>query len=77
MTSLAETFSPPRFLSSVTGTKAKCICGVFSDPKSGFNNLNEESVPEEELSEEERELLGLTEKREVLSQDEKPPKEVE
>lgn len=48
-----------------------------SDPKSGFNNLNEESVPEEELSEEERELLGLTEKREVLSQDEKPPKEVE
>ena len=48
-----------------------------SDPKSGFNNLNEESVPEEELSEEERELLGLTEKREVLRQDEKPPKEVE
>lgn len=46
-----------------------------ADPKSGFNNLNEESVPEEELSEEERELLGLTEKREVLSQDEKPPKE--
>lgn len=42
-----------------------------ADPKSGFNNLNEESVPEEELSEEERELLGLTEKREVLSQDEK------
>lgn len=42
-----------------------------SDPKSGFNNLNEESVPEEELSEEECELLGLTEKREVLSQDEK------
>lgn len=41
------------------------------DPKSGFNNLNEESVPEEELSEEERELLGLTEKREVLSQNEK------
>lgn len=48
-----------------------------ANPKSGFNNLNEESVPEEELSEEERELLGLTEKREVLSQDEKPPKEVE
>lgn len=42
-----------------------------ADPKSGFNNLNEESVPEEELSEEERELLGLTEKREVLSQDER------
>lgn len=42
-----------------------------ADPKSGFNNLNEESVPEEELSEEERELLGSTEKREVLSQDEK------
>lgn len=42
-----------------------------ADPKSGFNNLNEESVPEEELSEKERELLGLTEKREVLSQDEK------
>lgn len=42
-----------------------------ADPQSGFNNLNEESVPEEELSEKERELLGLTEKREVLSQDEK------
>lgn len=42
-----------------------------ADPKSGFNNLNEESVLEEELSEKERELLGLTEKREVLSQDEK------
>ena len=39
--------------------------------KAVFNNLNEESVPEEELSEEERELLGLTEKREVLSQDER------
>lgn len=42
-----------------------------ADPKSGFNNLDEESVLEQELSEKERELLGLTEKREVLSQDEK------
>lgn len=46
-----------------------------ADPKSGFNNLNEESIAEEELSEEERELLGLTEKREVLSIDEKPKAE--
>lgn len=43
-----------------------------SDPKSGYNNLNEESEQQEELSEEERAALGLTEQREVLSQDEKP-----
>lgn len=41
-----------------------------ADPRSGFNNLNEESEEEELLSEEERTALGLNEKREVLSIDE-------